>query len=207
MKKSLTTAFQTQLWETIKHIERNSQVEVVVVFRSQSANYHAIPLAWGAIGAWLTHSHMVFAPELFADWWLYCAPLLSFAMVYGITHLPVIIRLSSRRSKLQKNVEIMARALFQKGGIHHTQAKTGLLIYYSELEKLVYLLPDRGLEHALPAQQWQTLNTDFQQIFQQRHPHTALLEQLAQTADLFGRYLPAQANDINELPDDMEISL
>ena len=207
MKKSLTAAFQTQLWEAVKSIERHSQAEVVVVIRAHSANYHAIPLAWGVISAWLIHSYLVFAPEFFADWWLYCAPLLAFSLIYALAHLPWIIRLSSRRSSLQKNVEIMARAFFQKGGIHHTQAKIGLLIYCSELEKMVYLLPDSGLEKALPAEIWQSLRAEFQQIFNNRYPHTALLAQLEKSAKIFSQYLPVQANDMNELPDDMEIDL
>jgi putative membrane protein len=207
MKKSLTTPFQTQLWEAVKAIERNSQAEVVVVIRSHAANYHAIPLAWGAISAWLMHTYIVFAPEFFPDWWIYCAPMLAFTLFYGFAHLPWIIRLSSRRSSLQKNVEIMARALFQKGGIHQTRGKIGLLIYCSELEKLVYLLPDSGLEIALPVAEWQNLRTEFQQIFNSRQPHTALLAQLEKTAAVFSRYLPAQANAINELPDDMDIDL
>ena len=207
MKKSLTTPFQTQLWEAIKFIERNSQAEVVVVIRSHAANYHAIPLAWGAFSAWLMHTYLVFTPEFFADWWIYCAPMLVFSLAYGLAHLPWIIRLSCRHSSLQKNVEIMARALFQKGGIHQTQAKIGLLIYCSELEKLVYLLPDSGLEIALPAKEWQNLRTEFQQIYNSRTPNAALLTQLNKTAEIFSHYLPAQANDINELPDDMEIDL
>ena len=207
MKKSLTTAFQTQLWEAVKFIERNSQAEVVVVVRAHAANYHAIPLTWGTVSAWLMHTYLVFAPEFFADWWLYCAPMLTFTCFYGLAHLPWIIRLSSRRSSMQKNVEIMARALFQKGGIHHTQTKVGLLIFIAELEQQVYLLPDSGLEIALPAAEWQSLRTEFQQIFNTRQPHIALLGQLEKTATIFSHYLPAQANDINELPDDMEIDL
>lgn len=207
MKKELTTDFQTRLWNAVSSIEQSSQVEVVVVFRKSSGTYLAIPLFWGIIAAWLTHTYLMFSPDFFENWLVYYLPLLAFGISFGMAHLPVIKRLCSKNAVLRKNVEIMARAIFQKGGIHHTRAKTGLLVYCSNLEKICYLLPDRGLELAIPAEDWQQLRRDFQEIYAGKNPYTALLAQLSRTKELFSRYLPALPDDINELPDTLDIDL
>lgn len=207
MKKALIPEFQTRLWDAVKSIEHDSQAEVVVVIRSRSESYRDIALSWGVFGAWLSFSYMMFAPTLFEDWLVYCVPIISFAFAYAFAHLPPVTRLSARKSRLRKSVEIIARALFQKGGIGHTQAKIGVLIYCSQLEKIAYILPDRGAETALPAEEWQTLRAGFQGIFAERNHHEALLEQLHHVKILFNRYLPAVEHDINELPDVMEIDL
>ncbi len=207
MKKALTTEFQTRLWDAVRAIEQDSQVEVVVVIRSRSEDYRDIALVWGILGALLSFTYIMFSPDLFEDWLVYCTPVLGFAIGYALAHWPWITRLGVGKQRLQKSVEIMARALFQKAGIRHTQAKIGVLVYCSWLEKSVYILPDRGAEMALPAEEWQRLRAEFQAIFISRKPTEALIAQLHNVQPLFNRYLPRLANDINELPDAMEIDL
>jgi putative membrane protein len=207
MKNQLTTEFQTRLWQAVKAIEQDSQAEVVVVLRSSSDSYAAIPLVWGLCAAWLGHTYMIYAPDFFETWLVYYIPIFAFAISYSFAHLPWIKRISSKKKTLQKKVEIMARALFQKGGVQHTCDKTGVLIYCSFLEQIVTILPDRGLEMAIPEQEWQVLRHQFNQIFTDKKPVLALLSALQHTQVLFASYLPVQDGDINELPDVMEIDL
>lgn len=207
MKQYLAANYQARLWEAIKTIERGSQAEVVVVFRARSADYAAVPLCWGLGAAWLCFTLMMYAPFEFENWLIYYAPLIAFAAGYGGGALPAIKRLSVRRARLDKAVEILARAIFQKAGIQHTQAKTGLLVYCSLLEQRVFLLADRGLEHALPQAVWQTLQADANAIFRAKHPEQALLQALANAADALARYLPVREGDLNELPDRLDVDL
>jgi len=207
MRKKSTTEFQTRLWEAVNAIEQDSRVEVVVVIRPRSEHYRDIALLWGIVAAWLSFTYLMFAPELFEDWLIYDAPLFAFVVGYLIANIPCLTRLSIPQARLRRNVEIIARALFQKGGIQHTRAKTGVLIYCSWLEKMVYILPDRGAEMALPAEEWQTLRAGLQSVFSGGKPRERLLEQLHQARPLFNRYLPPVARDMNELPDNVEIDL
>ncbi len=207
MKKALATEFQTRLWDAVRAVEQDSQVEVVVVIRSRSEGYRDIALLWGIFGALLSFTYIMFSPDLFEDWLVYCTPVLGFAIGYAFALWPWITRLGVGKRRLQKSVEIMARALFQKGGIQHTQAKTGVLVYCSWLEKSVYVLPDKGAEMALPVEEWQRLRADFQSVFASSQPTEVLIMQLHKSQLLFSRYLPRLANDINELPDAMEIDL
>jgi len=207
MRKKATSEFQTRLWEAVNAIEKDSRVEVVVIIRPRSEHYRDIALIWGMVAAWLSFTYLMFAPEPFEDWLIYDLPLFAFAVGYLSAKIPCLTRLVVSQARMRRNVEILARALFQKGGIQHTQRKTGVLIYCSWLEKMVLIVPDRGAEMALPAEEWQTLRAGFQTIFASGKPHERLLEQLDQSRLLFKRYLPPLAHDMNELPDHMEIDL
>lgn len=207
MKQYLTADYQSRLWEAIMNIETGSQAEAVVVFRDRSADYASVPLLWGLGAAWLCFTMMMYSPAYFENWQVYYAPLLAFALAYGFGSLPAVKRCCVRPATRDKRVEIMARAIFQKGGIQHTREKTGLLIYCSLLERRVFLLPDRGLEHALPPQLWRELGQAFTGIFTEKRPEEGLLAVLAKAASIFGRYLPPRAGDINELPDRLDVDL
>ncbi|MGD0960152.1 MAG: TPM domain-containing protein [Methylomonas sp.] len=207
MKKLSSAEFRTRLWSAVKAVEQASQVELVVVARSRSASYAAVPLAWGGLCALLAHTYIVYAPDYFENWLVYYGPLAAFIFGFAAGHAPAVIRFSSQKSVLQRNVEIMARALFQKVGVYHTQAKIGVLVYCSQLEKTVYILPDRGAEMALPTEDWAQLRAEFQAVYRHGRPDDALLAALDKTRALFGHYLPALAHDINELPDIPEIDL
>jgi putative membrane protein len=199
--------FKTRLWDVIAAVERNSQLEIVVIVRSRAADYADIPLYFGMAGAWLLHTYLMFVPTLFADITIYFGPLLGFVLCWPIGKIAAVQRFCVSQKRLDKSVEIMARALFQKGGLQHTQAKIGILIYCSVLEKSTWMIADRGAELAIPIEEWHSLRQRLQSIFTAAKPDEALLQMLADAQSVFNRYLPPVADDINELPDNLEITL
>ncbi|MGR8932647.1 MAG: hypothetical protein ACU836_18665 [Gammaproteobacteria bacterium] len=204
--QKITADYKSRLWKAIKSIELSSQAEAVVVFRACSGTYGEVPLSLGVITAWLCFTYLMYSPTYFENWLVYCLPMLIFGLCYAVGLLPAVKRLSVKRAILDKNVEIMARAIFQKGGIRHTRDKTGLMVYCSFLERRVLLLPDRGLELAVPQSVWRELEIDYNRIFAERSPE-ALLQVLAKTATVFATYLPVREGDLNELPDQLEIDI
>ncbi len=72
---------------------------------------------------------------------------------------------------------------------------------------MVYILPDRGAENAIPAEEWQNMNEDFQKIFKADNVADKLIVTLNKWQPVFAKYIPPVENDINELPDDMDIDL
>ncbi|MDD1609249.1 MAG: TPM domain-containing protein [Methylococcaceae bacterium] len=121
--------------------------------------------------------------------------------------LPFIQRILAGKKRKQRNVEIMARALFQKGGLHHTSTKIATLIYISLLEKMVYVVADRGAQMAIPEEEWQKITTNLENIFKAKNTPEALLIELKKCKETFHRYIPALENNINELPNDLSIDL
>jgi len=207
MKKFTHSDFQIQLGDSIAELEQASQIEVVVIIKQKSANYEDVPLGLGANLSLLTLGYLFFVDTSFDDYLVFFAILAAFGLGVLFGLLPVIQRLLAGKKRKQRNVEIMARALFQKGGLHHTSTKVGTLIYISLLEKMVYIVADRGAQMAIPEQEWQNITTNLQSIFKTKNPADSLLTELANCKDTFHRYIPALENNINELPDDLSIDL
>jgi putative membrane protein len=200
--------FKTRLWQTIEAIENDSLVEVVVMVKPFSDEYPDIPLLWGAGFAFIALTFFMFTPFIFGDYLLYSGTLGAFALGMALAlFVNPLKRLFISKKRMERSVEIMARALFQKGGMHHTQEHIGTLIYCSVFEKSVYILPDRGAKHAVPEDEWQQIREGFRDIFNAPNPADKLLEQLKKCQPVFAEYIPPVENDINELPDDLEVSL
>ncbi|EIJ42890.1 putative membrane protein [Beggiatoa alba B18LD] len=201
-------AFKTRLWETIAQIEQQSLVEIVVIIKPRSDTYIDASLWCGAFFSLLTYTFFMFSPWVFGDYLIYTGTIIAFTLGTILSiFLPYLKRVVLTKKRLKRQVEIMARALFQKAGIYNTHSRAGVFIYFSLFERCVYILPDNAAYSAIPFDEWDNLNQQFHQIFTTANPAITLLKTLSQTRTLFHRYLPPVENDINELPDDLEVNL
>jgi len=120
-------AFRAAVGQAIARIESQSHVELVLVVKPKTQSYAEYPLAIGAALALLALSYFRFAPEAFEDWIVYAGTIGAFTLGAGLTFgIPGLLRLAAGRKRLEKSTEIMARACFQKGGIHHTRDEYGV---------------------------------------------------------------------------------
>ncbi len=206
--KRFNEEFKTSLYETIEDIENNSLVEVVSIIKSQSGRYRDISLWFGLAFLFVFYTFFMFAPIEFDVYLIYVFTILSFFVGYFLSELvPVIKSKFIKQKKLEKNSEIYARAIFQKGGIRFTNDKIGVLIYVSLFEKKVIILADRGAETAVPDEEWTKIKSGFQNIYNKSSITNAFIEELKNCKPIFSQYIPPIENDINELPDDLEVDL
>lgn len=200
--------FKVQLRDVIAEIENNSLVEIVTVVKARSHNYADVPLWWG-VGSWfVVFSFFMFHHMEYGDYTFYTGTITSFfiGMILPLAIKP-LMRLFISKSKCKQHVEVKGRAIFQKAGIRHTKDEIGVLVYVSLFEKEVLILPDRGAENALPEEEWALMNNKFQELFEADNPANALIKALKNTIPVFSAYIPPVENDINELPDEVEINL
>ncbi len=204
--KKLNDVFKTQLCKTIEEIEDNSLVEVVLMGKQRSGNYIDTALWVGIVLSLITFTLLMFLPIVFGDYLVYIAPIAMFTIGYAATYfIKPLGRKVIGNKRIKRNVEIMARAIFQKGEIRHTNSKIGVLFYLSFFEKIVYILPDKGAELMVPPEEWDKIQAGFTVVFERKDYDTAIIEALEKTKAVFNQYIPPIENDINELPDDMEI--
>ncbi len=200
--------FRTKLFETIELIENNSLVEMVVIIKPQSGRYRDIPVWCGIIFSFLLYTFFMFSSVEFGVYMIYGMTILSFFLIYGLVSVISIFKaMFIKRKRKTRNVEINARAIFQKGGVRFTEDRIGTLVYISLFEKLVFILPDRGAENAIPVDEWKEIKLDFQSIFDSKDVPAELINKLNKWQPVFAKYIPPVENDINELPDDMNVVL
>ena len=206
--KYFNEVFKENLYETIEDIENHSLTEAVAVVKSHSAQYRNVSL-WFGFGLLASlYSFFMFSPFDFDVYIIYIVSLLSFPFGYLLVEfIPALKRLLVSNSRLQKQSEIYARAIFQKGGIRFTDKKIGVLFYVSIFEKTVTILPDRGAQTAIPEDDWKNMRGGFSTIFNTKDPAKAFIEELKKTKPIFAENILPIENDINELPDDLEVEL
>lgn len=204
--KIFTEKFKTELYQTVKDIESGSPVEIVAMIKPNSGNYRDISLLSGAAVSFLAYTYFMFAPAIFDVYRIYFMTVIAFFIGFAVVEFTAPLkRMLSGKKRTEKNVEIYSRAVFQKGGIRHTQKKVGVLIYVSLFEKKIKVIADRGVKNAIPPEEWNKIKTDFQASFKAASFSTAFFEELKKCQSVFSKYMPSQEDDINELPDDLDI--
>jgi putative membrane protein len=206
--KYFTEEFKSKLSETVAELESSSQVEAVAIIRTSSEDYRDIPHILAAIITFITFTLFMFLPLEFGDYLIYIGTLFSYigGFILGYYFKPAL-RVFISKKRQQKNVEIMARAFFQKAGIRHTKEKIGVLFYCSLFEKIVFILPDRGAENAVPLEEWEKMRGNFKNIFNNSESAPAFLVELKKCKEAFTKFIPPVENDINELPDIIDVKL
>ncbi len=206
--KILSEHDQSILHQAISSLEKVSAVEMVVSVKPRSSSYNDIILLWGIIFSFVALTFFIFYPMVFTDIIIYLGPVLAFLLGVILSFaVKPMQRILIGRERAEKNVEIMGRAFFQKGGIRHTTKKTGLLIFISVFEKKICLIPDRGIEEVVPRVELEKIKTNIQSIFSSLDYIGNLASLIKELSMTFAKYMPVSEDDINELPDDIDISL
>lgn len=206
--KEFNQEFKTELYKTIEDIENNSLVEIVVIAKAKSENYRDVSLWFGFGFMFVIYSFFMFSHFEFDPFLIYFFSILSFPLGYFLHYLiDPLRRITIKKSRMKKNVEIASRAIFQKGGIYNTNEKIGILFYVSTFEKMIHILPDKGAETSIPAEEWEKIRASFDNIFNSQNPANQLIEELKKCKSIFNQYIPPIENDINELPDDLNVDL
>ncbi len=206
--KQFNDDFKTKLYQAISDIENNSLVEIVTVIRQQSAKYSDIGLLTAAIASFILFSVMMFIPVDIPAYWIYTSTVLFFLLVhFSVMSISGILLKLIPKKRLEKNVEILARAVFQKGGMRFTKEHIGVLFFISYFEKKAIIIADRGVEMAIPQEEWKDIQQQFSTIFDNDNVAENILKFLSTTKSTFNKYIPPIENDINELPDNLEVDL
>ncbi|MFN4149832.1 MAG: hypothetical protein ACK4IX_02730 [Candidatus Sericytochromatia bacterium] len=206
--KHFDSKFKTEIAKVIHEIESISQVEIVVVEKPTSESYRDIPFIFASILSSLVLTFFIFAPFIFGDFLILSGTIVSIpiGVVFGNLLKPQL-KFFISKERMSRNVEIMARALFQKAGVHHTKEKIGVLFFCSLFEKQVYIVADRNAKKLIPNKDWDNLNESLNKIFDSSNPEQKLVDELRKFKNIFAEHIPPVENDINELPDNLEIIL
>lgn len=206
--KRFNDDFKSNLYEAIEDIENNSLVEIVAIFKSQSGSYKDISLWFAAAFMFVTASFFMFSPIEFDVYMIYVFTFISFIIAYFFAELvKPVKRLFVSKKRMKKNIEVYSRAVFQKGGIRNTNERIGVLFYVSIFEKKVEILADSGASLAVPDELWEQMDNNFNTIFSDGDVPKAFIKELNRTKAIFAEYILPIENDINELPDDLEVDL
>ncbi len=180
--------------------EEKTAAEIVVVIHPHSGSYRDVDCCFGAAAAWLTLIFMLFSEHNFKPHLIPIELLIIFLAFAAFSAFTPLRRLLTSNQRRARQVKIAAAAAFTNEEITHTRARTGILIYFSALEKEIELIADTGIIAAVPANEWQALIDDTNKLARQSDAAARLPEQISKIGALAARYLPASDDNPDELP-------
>ncbi len=183
----------------VKEIESATSAEVVVAVRATSGHYRDADYLCGAACALAVLALLLFLPYPFATqtWPLEIA--LAFAISAWLCAKSTGLR-RALAGKKRRDTEVnrAARAAFYDLGVSRTSGRTGILVFGSLFERRVELVADLAVPRAALADAAVALDRALA-----RPRIDDFLAALVALREPLAAALPRQADDVNELPDEL----
>ena len=198
----LSADTRTHVKEAIVELESRTGAEIVTTVCVSSGHYRHADYLVGAFASLAALLFYFFYPEpLFDD-----IALLIVVASYGVgavlsTAATGLRRLLVSRKLMDDNVRKAARAKFVEQGISATRGRTGVLVYVSLFERRVQVVADIGIPTQELGERWTSATAALEAGA--RRGVEPFLAALRAMGPLFEEAVPREADDINELPDDM----
>lgn len=101
--------------------------------------------------------------------------------------------------------ELMDRAafLFEKLQMHKTELRNGVLFYVAMKDRVFAILGDAGINSKVPEGFWDSIKERMTLLFQNNDPVGAIETGILMAGEQLKAHFPYQADDVNELSDDI----
>jgi len=209
-----------KIGSAVKRAESKTSGEIATAMIKESYNYAIYELMFAVIIGFLYFVIMMFFAGnieqlLQGKFWDYSVNYLlmfygfsTFIVItifYFIGNISSIDRLIVPKKIRQQKVQERATRYFMESGVYNTKDRTGILIFISIMERRVELLADSGINEKIPEEKWQNIVDNIIKGIKQKEIAIHLTESITECGDLLSEHFPIQANDKNELTDDIEI--
>jgi putative membrane protein len=189
---------------SVRAVEAQTSAEVVVAVRKRSGRYGVLSYHFGLGLAALVVLVLLVAPTVYSVEAIALEGVLAFALGSALAaSFESVRRTISRGSTLSANVEGAARAAFFDLGISRTSGRSGILVYVSLFERRCVVLTDIGIEPAKLEPGWRSAALALEAAVKRRDL-PAFQQSLTSFGPLLARFYPRSADDVNELPDEVQ---
>ncbi len=191
--------------QAIVAIEAASSGEAVVAVRARSARYSHVHAAVAAIGAFGMLAYTLYAEQVFSLLWILLLPLATgSAGALLVEAVPALRRVTTSRQQREQATRRAARATFVELCVHHTSGRTGMLFYFSVLERCCVVVGDQAVVAVVSAAELAALEADLSKVM--RHGGAATARAMQRVVPLL-KALPRATDDRNERPDGIDVTV
>ena len=201
MKRLLAKADRARIEHAVAALERDTHAELVVVCARAADDYWDVSLIWATLIALLMPAVAWLAAPTLPAIWLYDLQLAAFIVVLTLTRVPAIARALVPTATQRNYCAQMARAQFFAQGLHHTENRTGILLFVSEQEHYVEVLADTGIAARVPAGEWTQVVTTLTTALRANDVTRGFVAAVEQCAAIAARdFARREGRARNELP-------
>jgi putative membrane protein len=189
--------------EAIHKIEEKSSVEVVVTMTLFSHNYRDAKYLAGCIAGLISLALILFLPVAFSPLIIIPDLLLSFGLIWLLIWAwPQLLRLLTTVGRREREVRNAAIIAFYDQGVMRTRDRTGMLVYFSVLEKKVRIIADIGIVNQVPHDEIKAFQEKLERALRRDRVDQDIGSIMEAFGNVLAEFLPAREDDLNELPDD-----
>jgi putative membrane protein len=146
----LDDTFSQRVEATVAGIEQRTDAEIVVVAAARSSSYAELRERAATLACLAVLAVILWIPHPIAEPWVLLDLCLTWLGARWIMGFPTLTRALTTAARRQTEVRAAAERAFHQEAVHGTPGRTGVLVYVSALEGLVEVLPDLGVEGAVP---------------------------------------------------------
>jgi putative membrane protein len=191
----LSIAAREPVSRAVRDVESATAAEIVVVVRREAGQYLHVDLLVGCGGGLAMLLFVLFAPPEFPLWSIPLGVVAAFVLGVLVSRVAAPLRRALSRAHAA-NAELAARAAFVERGVHHTRARTGVLVHVAVFERAVTLVCDAGISDEAQVRARAAFAT---------FPETAgdLAAALRKAGAALSKAHPRADGDVNELADEV----
>ncbi len=116
------------------------------------------------------------------------------------------IRVHIQPKVVGADIRQIAERTFERLGMTKTAARNGVLLFIASEDKKFVILGDQGVDSKVPAGFWDDIIVKLTIRFKNGEFTDGIVEAIAAAGEHLKRYFPRQADDVNELPNTIDIS-
>ena len=189
-----------RITEVIRAAEAKTSGELFCVIAQHSSDYALVPVAWAAAGALL-----VPAPLIYLTLWpasvIYLLQLISFiALTIALSRPAIRFKIVPRRTKHDRAHRLAMRQFFGQG-LHHTEQRTGVLIFASVAERYAEIIADATINAKVTPQVWDQAIAALTTSIKEGRPGDGFVAAIEQCGAVLAEHFPPGALNRDELPD------
>lgn len=189
---------------SVEKAEAQTCAEIVVAVRKSSGRYGVLAYHFGLGLAAVVVTYLLITPELYSAFAIALDGVIAFALgALFAANLDTVKRALSRASTLDENVNRGARAAFFDLGISRTSGRHGVLVYVSMFERRSVVLTDIGVDAARLGERWAAARESLAHAIERRDL-PAFQAAIAGLGAALRDAHPRAADDVNELPDEVQ---
>lgn len=189
---------------SVKHVEAQTSAELVVAVRRRSGDYRVPAYHFGFFVAGAVVAYLLLAPQVFTIGDIALDGALGFGLALALAYnVSPLLRALAREKRLSKSVAEAARVAFYDLGISRTSGRNGILVFVSTFEQRALVLLDVGIDVASLGAPWSDACQALSLAVKQRDL-AAFERALESLGPILGARMPRSADDVNELPDEVQ---
>lgn len=203
--KQLNDTLKEQIKEAIQSAERQSSCEFVAVITQKSGNYRIYAFFVAALSALLI-PHLIF---WLTDWFsienIFQFQMTFFILLMILTQLSVITNGLVPSAVKHRQASLVAQQSFRKFGLHRMSNRRAILFFVSIDEKYAEVITDIGIDEKISQATWQAVIEKFRLNLKTKNVAQGYLEAIKACGAILMREFPAEAGDVDELPNELMI--